>query len=509
MVNKPASQKTAVIIGAGIGGLGVAALLSADGWRVKVYEQAAGPGGRAGIWQKDGFRFDTGPSWYLMPEVFEHYFELLGEKRNDYFQLQKLSPAYKVFTETEAPIVVTGDIEQDSQTFDDIEAGAGNQLKKYLKNAEQTYNLAVKYFLYNPFRSIGPLLKIEIFKKLPFMLTQLLQPISSYVNKYVRRQVLQQILEYPMVFLGTSPYQAPALYHLMSHMDFAQGVFFPKGGMFKVIEAIESINKKRGTELNYNQSVSRIVYENKKATGVLLSNGDTVSADIVISNADLHFTETQLLAEEVQSYPEKFWSNKVAGPSALLMYLGVKGQLPELEHHNLLFAKAWEQNFKQIFESKVWPDKASMYISRTSASDKSTAPNDSQNIFVLVPLPAGHSEDLEQYAEKYLGQIESITGIKDFRERITLKRLYGPDDFTNDFNAWQGTALGMAHILKQSAMFRPAVKSKKLTNLYYVGGNTQPGIGLPMCLISAELVYKRLVGDNSAGPLESLGRSHG
>jgi phytoene desaturase len=309
-----------------------------------------------------------------------------------------------------------------------------------------------------------------------------------------------------MVFLGTSPFDAPALYSLMSYIDFKQGVFYPQGGMYKIIEALVLIGKKLGVQYHLNANVTHIKTTNGHASGIQV-NGSFVPADIIISNADLHHTETALLGKSHRSYPEGYWQKKTAAPSALLMYLGVKDTLPKLEHHNLYFVKEWDKNFTDIFEHKKWPDPASLYVSMPSKTDDTVAPKGHENVFILVPTAANERitpKQLEAYADRYLDQFAIAANIPDFKKRIVYKKLVGPADFAQQFNSWHGTALGLAHTLRQSAVFRPKITSKKVDNLYYVGGNTLPGIGLPMCLISAELVYKKLTGDNSAGPLKSL-----
>ncbi len=229
-------------------------------------------------------------------------------------------------------------------------------------------------------------------------------------------------------------------------------------------------------------------------------------ADIVVSAADLHHTETQLLQDEEQTYPQSYWDKRVPGPSALLLYLGVKGRLPELEHHTLLFTKRWEKGFEAIFGAHPSiPAPASLYICKPSGVDPSVAPADSENLFVLVPIPAdptiGFGEDLAALADTVIEQIAEWTGVADLAERITVRHTVGPADFVKDLNAWRGTALGPAHTLGQSAFFRAGNVSKKVKGLYYAGGSTIPGIGLPMCLISAEVLVKRLRGDTSSGPL--------
>lgn len=296
-----------------------------------------------------------------------------------------------------------------------------------------------------------------------------------------------------MVFLGSSPYTAPALFSLMSALDFDEGVYYPKGTMYAVVESIVTIGKKLGVTYHLGSPVARIITSGRSAIGVQLEDGTVVKADEVISNADLHFTETQLLSKEAQSYPEAYWAKKEASPSALLMYLGIKGSIPEFEHHTLVFTEDWKQNFDDIFKRKQVPHPASLYISKTSQSDN-TAPKGYENIFVLVPLPAGIEiapNKLDTLADAYLEQVKTTTGV-DLKARSVSRTLFGPNDFSKKFNAWQSTMLGPSHKLTQSAFFRTPNRSKKIDNLHYVGASTLPGIGVPMCLISAELVANQI-----------------
>ncbi|HSE29723.1 MAG TPA: phytoene desaturase family protein [Candidatus Saccharimonadales bacterium] len=486
-------SKKIIIIGAGIGGLGLAALLAKRGYEIEVFEALDRAGGRAGLLKEKGFTFDTGPSWYLMPEVFERYFSFFGHSADELLNLQRLTPAYKVFYENNAPLTVTGDLKQDSEMFEGVEQGAGASLENYVQSAEQTYKIALQHFLYNDFTDKKTLAHPTILKNAHRLAYLATTTLNDYASKFVNSQPLQQILEYPMVFLGTSPFKAPAIYSLMSYLDFKQGVFYPKNGIYSLIAAIERLALQNGAKLNYNSPISEIIVEDKMAIGVRLKNGKIFNADLVVSNADLHFTETVALPKNSQSYPESYWQNREAGPSALLMYLGVKGDLPQLQHHNLFFTNEWRQNFDHIFNQKTWPKNASMYICKPTQTDRSLAPKNHENVFVLVPLPAKASnENIEKFADIYLGKIAKVVDVPDFKKRIVFKRLFGPGDFAAKFNAWNGTALGMAHTLGQSAIFRPSIKSKKLNNLFYVGGGTLPGIGLPMCLISAELVADRI-----------------
>lgn len=506
------ARKKVVIIGAGIGGLATANLLAKAGFDVHVYEKDMQAGGRAGQKKIKGFTFDTGPSWYLMPDVFEHFYNLLDEPLEKHLSLKKLTPAYKVFFEHNDPLTITGDIEKDAGTFEYIEKGAGSALKKYVTKSNQIYSLSLKHFLYSNFEQPTDFIRRDIVRKIVELPQLLLQPIDSYVSRFVQDIRLKQILEYPMVFLGTSPFDAPAMYSLMSALDFNEGVFYPQGGIYTIIESLVRIGKNLGVSYHFNTAVEGIQTQSGEVASVRLRSGEVIAADIVISNADLHFTETKLLSKQDQTYSSKYWGNKQPGPSALLVYLGVKGRVPELEHHNLLFVSDWKENFEAIYKKKTIPKKASIYISKTSMTDPTVAPKGDENIFILVPLPADISiseKKLGKIVDSYISEIEIATGA-DIADRIVVKDTFTPQEFKEKYYSWQSSMLGQSHILRQSAFFRTPNKSKKVKNLYYVGGSTTPGIGLPMCLIGAELIYKRIVGDRKGGrvnKIKSIGQS--
>jgi phytoene desaturase len=342
-------NKRVVIIGAGFGGLAVANILAKAGAQVSVFEKNKQPGGRAGFFKAKGFRFDSGPSWYLMPEVFEHYFELLDESVSQWLSLVRLDPAYQALFEDKSSILVQSDRIQTKKSFETIEAGSGQRLTDYLKDAERVYNLAMKHFLYSNFASPKNLVHRDIMRSMPGLISALNLPLDKHVSRYFADPRLKQILEYSMVFLGTSPFEAPSMYRLMSHLDFNQGVFYPKGGIYSLVEALTAIGKKLDVKYHYASPVQRIRTVQGQATGVVLENGQSIDADIVISNADLEYTETALLERGEQTYPAAFWQKKQAAPSAILLYLGISGSLPSLKHHNILFTRDWRANFESIF----------------------------------------------------------------------------------------------------------------------------------------------------------------
>lgn len=510
--------RRAVVIGGGISGLASAALLARDGFAVTVLEQRSQLGGRAGSWERDGFRFDTGPSWYLMPEVFDHFFQLLGTSADAEIDLVKLDPGYRVYSEgNDEPIDLRADAEANIALFESVEPGAGKRIRKYLASAEDTYAMAIRRFLYTTFQDLTKLAAPDVLRRLPKLARLLLQPLSSRAASAVKDRRLWQILGYPAVFLGTSPYAAPSMYHLMSHLDLADGVLYPKGGITEVIAAVERVARAEGAKIIAGAKVERIVVEDGVATGVVHRDRDgvqhTAPADLVVSAADLQHTEMQLLDREHRTHGAEHWKTRDPGPSAVLVYLGIDGPTPGLLHHTLVFTEDWKANFGAIFgKDRHVPDPASIYVCAPSETDPSVAPRGSSNLFILVPLPADLSIgkggidgagdfEVEQIADRAIDVVAERSGVPDLRDRIRVRRTIGPRDFADDLNAWNGSMLGPAHTLQQSAFFREKNASAKVEGLYYAGASTIPGIGLPMCLISAEVLLKRIHGDTSTEPL--------
>jgi len=500
---------TALVVGAGIAGLATAALLAEDGLEVTVVEAQETTGGRAGSWHTDGFRFDTGPSWYLMPEVFDRFFSLLGTTAQRELDLVPLTPAYRVYGEPDGDgpgeriDVVSGRAEARA-LFEGRERGAGAQLDAYLDSAADTYDLSVDRFLYDSYATTRGLRDPALLGRLPRLAKLLTTPLASYVARRFRDPLLRQILGYPAVFLGGSPFGVPSLYHLMSHLDLDQGVLYPQGGFTEVIAAIERLAIDRGVTVRTGSPVAEITTHARRATGVRLASGEELAADVVVSAADLHHTETALLPPALQSRPESWWKKKTPSPGALLVLLGVDGELPELAHHTLVFARDWHTNFDAIFgRDPHVPDPASIYVCRPSATDPTVAPDGAENLFLLIPVPAdpglgrggiGGDGDpaVEEAADRAIAQLSRWTGIGDLAGRIRVRRTIAPGDFAADLNAWRGNALGLAHTLGQSAVFRPRNTSPTVDGLFYAGASTLPGIGLPMCLISAELARERV-----------------
>lgn len=527
-----------VVVGGGIAGLATAALLAREGRDVTLVEAADSVGGRAGSWSSGGFRFDTGPSWYLMPEVFDHFFRLCGTSADEQLDLVRLDPGYRVYFENRPdPVDIRSDRAASLALFDSLEPGAGPVLGRYLDSARTTYDLALKRFLYTNFTSYLPIVRPDVVARAGSLVARLVQPLQSFVAKRFSDRRIQQILGYPAVFLGSSPYLAPSIYHLMSHLDLTDGVLYPRGGFTEVIAAVRRVAEQQGVRIHTGTEAVELVTtpadaggrrsgrRTARVAGVRVRERDgaerTLPAGLVVGAADLHHLETRWLPEDLRTYPQSYWDTRTPGPGALLMLLGVKGELPQLEHHTLLFTDRWEEGFDAIFgDSPHIPDPASLYVCRPSATDTDPAtgiaPEGHENLFVLVPIPADPSlgrggvdgageERIEAAADAAIAQIAAWTGIPDLAERIVVRRTIAPADLEADLGAWRGTALGPAHTLAQSAFFRTRNVSKHVDGLFYAGASTIPGIGLPMCLISAELVLKHVRGDTSTAPVAEPG----
>ena len=512
------TAREVVVIGGGIAGLATAALLSADGHHVTLLEAHSELGGRAGSWSFDGFRFDTGPSWYLMPEVFDHFYRMLGTSTAEQFQLHRLDPGYRAYFEGDAtPFDLPAGRDAARAAMVALDPAATTRLDAYFDSAESTYGLALRRFLYSSFDSMRPFLHREVLAGLPRLGRLMGRSLDAEIRGRTDDARLRRLLGYPAVFLGSSPLQVPSMYHLMSHLDVNDGVLYPEGGFARVVESIAALATASGAHLMTGAPVTGITVEHGRARGVRYRGPDGreehLGADVVVAATDLHHVETELLAPEHRERRPAWWRRRDPGPGAVLAMLGVRGELPELAHHTLLFADNWEGAFEAVSEpGQDLPTTPSLYIGKPSATDANVAPAGDESLFVLIPVAADPkigrggidgtgAPAVEMFVDQVIGQIADWTGARDLATRIIVRRTVAPGDFAVDLNAWSGSALGPSHTLRQSAFLRAGNASKRVDGLLYAGSSTIPGIGVPMCLISAELVVKRLRGDRSASPL--------
>ena len=480
------------VIGAGFSGMSAAAFLAHQGMDVTVYEKNSSPGGRAGIMRTEGFTFDLGPSWYWMPDVFESFFEQFGKKVSDYYQLERLDPAYRVFFGKDDFIDIPAGEEKVCGLFDSIEPGSAAQLKKFLDDGRYKYELGLKKLAYKPSLSVWEFLEPWLFKALFRM--DFMHSVTQKVRSRFTDPRLIQMLEFPVLFLGAKPSQTPAIYTLMNYADLVLGTWYPAGGMHAVAQGFYKLALEENVKFMFNSPVSKILLEEDSVRGLLV-NGQELECDMVLSTADYHFTEMELLDASHRSYSEKYWDERTMAPSALLFYLGLNKRVKGLQHHNLFFDEDFGRHAGEIYDSPQWPTRPAMYVSCSSKTDHSVAPEGHENLIVLIPVAPGLQDDEEirkRYFGLFLERMEKLTGEK-IAQSVVSMHSYACSDFVREYNSFKGNAYGLANTLRQTAVFKPSLKSRKSKNLFYAGQLTVPGPGIPPCIISGQIAATEML----------------
>jgi len=484
--------KKVIIIGSGFAGLSAASFMAKAGWQVTVVEKHNQPGGRARQLKAEGFTFDMGPSWYWMPDVFERYFQQFGKKLSDYYQLYRLDPSYRIYWEDE-PMDIPASYEALQNLFNTIEPGSGAQLDKFLQEAAYKYEVGINKLVHKPGQSLSEFLDLDLITGI-FKL-DVFNSIKSHVSKHFINPKLKQLLEFPVLFLGALPENTPALYSLMNYADIKGGTWFPEGGMYSIVEAMYKLATELGVKFKLNENVEEIIIQNGYAKKVRTAN-TIFEADVVIGGADYHHIETQLLPKAYRSYTDEYWDKRVMAPSCLLYYVGLNKKLKNVLHHSLFFDTSFEVHGKEIYTTKEWPTNPLFYVSATSVTDKTVAPEGCENLFFLIPAATGLQGDTEALRDHYFNMIvqrmEDKIG-ESILPHIIYKKSYAHSDFINEYNAFKGNAYGLANTLLQTSILKPACKSKKVENLFFTGQLTVPGPGVPPSLISGEVVAKEIM----------------
>ena len=485
-------KPSVVIIGAGFAGLSAAAFMAREGWTVTVVEKNEGAGGRARQLKEAGFTFDMGPSWYWMPDVFERYFQQFGKQVADYYNLTRLDPSYRVYWE-DGYTDIPADYPQLKALFESIEKGSGEQLDRYLQEAAHKYRIGIQQLVYKPGQSLTEFLDWEVVRNV-FRL-DVFTSIKKHIAKHFRHPRLQQLMEFPVLFLGALPQHTPALYSLMNYADIKGGTWYPEGGMFSIVRAMQSLAEELGVAFRFGEEARQIVIEQGRAQK-LVTNKAEYRADAIISGADYHFTESRLLPPAYRSYTEAYWEKKVLAPSCLLYYVGLNKRLNNVLHHSLFFDVPFDRHAAEIYTQPQWPSDPLFYLSVSSRTDGSAAPPGGENLVILIPVASGLEQDSEELRERYfqkvLGRLERHTG-NQIRDSIVYQKTFSVSDFIQDYHSFKGNAYGLANTLLQTAIFRPSCRSKKVRNLFYTGQFTVPGPGVPPSLISGEVVSKQVI----------------
>jgi len=492
------STSHVVVIGSGFAGISAATHLAAKGnCTVTLVEKNNSPGGRARKFEHQGFVFDMGPSWYWMPDVFERYFAHFGKKPSDYYELLRLDPSYAVVYGKDDVLDIPADLGAFRSMLDSLEPGAGKNLDKFLAQAKYKYEVGIHDLVHRPSRSLfeftSPRLLLDMIRM------DIFQSMAKHVRSYFSNEKIIRLMEFPVLFLGETAQNIPALYSLMNYADIALGTWYPKKGMHEIIKGMVSLAEEKGVKFRYQAEVSQLLIENGKATGVQLSTGEILTADIVVAGADYHHVDQKLLEPPYRNYSAAYWDKRVLAPSSLLFYLGINKRLSNLRHHNLFFDEPLGPHADAIYTRPRWPENPLFYASVPSITDPTVAPKGMENMFLLVPL-APDLEDSEDMRETYyhliMDRLEKITG-QEIRSHVVYKRSYAHQDFKSDYHAFKGNAYGLANTLMQTAILKPSLKNKKVSNLYYTGQLTVPGPGVPPSLISGHVVAKEVMKENN------------
>ena len=483
-------SKTINILGSGFSSLAASCYLAKAGHKVTVFEKNSQIGGRARQYKKNGFLFDMGPTWYWMPDVFERFFNDFNKKPSDYYQLEKLNPAYEVYFGIGDSAVIPDNLDEIYSLFEKEEKGSSLHLKKFLKQAKNNYDVAVKDLVYRP--GVSPLELIT--PKTINKLNQLFFDIRSQIQKRFNNPRLIKILEFPVLFLGAKPGNTPAMYNFMNWADFGLGTWHPIGGMFEVIKAMESLAKELGVTFKTNANVEKLKVVNDSVERIVVNGESHNSADVVLSGADYHHTET-LLDAQYRQYSEAYWNKKTFAPSSLLFYVGFNKKLKNVSHHTLFFDEEFDSHAEYIYDTPSWPKDPLFYASFPSISDNAFAPKEKEAATFLIPIASG-IEDTEAHREKYfniiIDRLEKLTNQK-LKDDVLFVKSYCINDFIEDYNSYKGNAYGLANILTQTAFLRPKIKSKKVKNLYFTGQLTVPGPGVPPALISGKIAAESIL----------------
>jgi phytoene desaturase len=488
-------MKSVIIIGSGFAGLSSATFLAKAGYDVTVLEKNDSLGGRARVWETEGFKFDMGPSWYWMPDVFERYFKSFGYDVSDLYELIRLDPSYRVVFGSKDHEDQSASMAELEAMFERLDPGSSERLKKFLAEAAYKYEVGIKDLVHKPSRSILEFADFRILKGL-FQL-DLLKDMRKHVAEVSTHPKLKAIMEFPVLFLGALPQNTPALYSLMNYADMSLGTWYPRGGMHRIIEAMVKVAKEQGVKFRTKAEVKGFKYSGNKIVGVLTKTGG-FSADIVVAGADYHHIDQEVSDEGRREYSKNYWDKRKMAPSSLLYYLGIKGEVPNVLHHNLFFDHELDQHASELYTHPQWPTKPLFYASAPTKTDRSIAPEGCENMFLLMPTAPGLAGDSEEVREKYynimMDRLEQFTG-SSIRDRVVVKRSFAYSDFKSEYNSFKGNAYGLANTLDQTAILKPRLKSKKISNLYFSGQLTTPGPGVPPTLISGEVVSKEIAKD--------------
>jgi phytoene desaturase len=486
-----------VVIGAGIGGIATAARLAKRGFNVTIVEKNARPGGRCDRMIVDGHYFDTGPTIFLMPGVFAQTFADLGERMADHLDLHRIDPSYQIHFDDGVAFEMTSDLRRMKAQLEAIERGSYEGYLRYLHEGYTHYRVAFRHIIQRNFRHIFEYAN----PKSLWLLFKLKPLVKHYANmgRYFDSPRLKALFTFQDMYVGLNPADSPATFSLLPYSEFSDGVWYPMGGMYAVIEALTRIAESYGVKFEYDTQVSRIYVNGRRAEGVILMDGTQMRADIVVANADIPYVYRELLPDRKIA---DAMGRKKLGCSTLSFLWGVDRRYPELSVNNLFLSSDYLENFDQIFNDLTLPDDPSFYVHAPVCADPSMAPDGHDTITAIVPV--GHMDDpgkqnwvgIEKRARQAVLRGLKAIGVDDLEQHIKFEKKIGPTDWRDRYHLTKGSTHGLSHVFSQLGYLRPRNRHDRYRNLYFVGASTHPGTGLPTVLISASLASERILEEN-------------
>ena len=489
------TRPTALVIGAGLGGITTAAYLARAGFQVRVLEKNRDPGGRCGQLVRDGHRFDPGATLFLMPEICAQTYAALGERMEDHLELRRVDPTYRISFEDDTQLTLTSDLSALKAQVEEIEPGSFGGLLRFLVEGHQSYHLCLEHFVGRNFFHFFDYFSLQNLPLL-FKLKALVKHYNN-VGRYFQAPHLKAAFTFQNMYLGLSPFDAPATYSLVQYTELADGVWLPVGGIYRVIESLTQIAAAHGVHFLFNMPVKRIVVEGNRATGVALQDGSILGADVIVVNADLPYVYSQLLPDEAEA---RRLERLQYTCSAILFYWGVDTVYPQLGTHNVFLADDYRASFERIFKGHLLPDEPSFYVHAPARTDPSAAPVGEDTLMILVPvghLDTGSTQDWDTLQARaraaVIHRLAVSAGIGDLERHLKFEVSYTPRDWSSIYNLAKGAAFGLSHNFMQVGYLRPHNRHRLYSNLYFVGSSTHPGTGLPMVLLSARLTTERIL----------------
>lgn len=499
-------KKKVIVVGAGVAGLSSAIRLQKDGYQVEIYEKESMVGGKMHQIEKDGFRFDLGPTIVMMPDLYREIFEYAGKNPDDYIPMKRLDPMYRsYFNKGSEHIDVSSDLVQLMKTLEAVSPEDASGFLKYLSSIYERYQVAVDHFIQRPFRSNKDMYN-------PFMLKQALKlktfdSATNSIAKFVKDKKIQQMLTFQTLYIGVSPDNGPSLYTIIPMIELLYGIWYIEGGMHKMAEGMEKVFIELGGKVHLNSPVDEIIIENGQSKGVSVA-GEAVHSDYVICNADFPYAMKNLVKD--QKAKGKYTDEKIDkmdySCSCFILYLGMDRKYEELEHvHTFVFSEDLDQNLDQVFSGEKIED-PSLYVVAASKVDPTVAPAGKEGLYVLVPVSDlatakydwNDESTIQYYRQKALESVSHLPGMANIENEIISESVITPLDFRDRFNAYNGACFGLQPSLLQSNHFRPQAKAKNCENLYFAGSSTHPGAGVPIVLVSGKIAADELKLDDNA-----------